>query len=221
VSGEGGGKGSGNGGGRRWPALMVISDSGVARGEVLDERLERVLALARPESVVVQLRDLELGTRERMALGERLVTLCRRHGQRFVVNDRVDLAVLLGADGVHLGERSVAPAEVRAMLPGAFISHACHDLDGVLRPGSDAAVLSPICAPRKGRAAFGVEALRRARALIDDNGSTAALYALGGIDAASAMACIDGGATGVAVIGAVLDGRDPVPLVKALGIERP
>src|SRR4051794_36602583 len=99
VSGGGGGKGSGNGGGRRWPALMVISDSGVARGEVLDERLERVLALARPESVVVQLRDLELGTRERMALGERLVTLCRRHGQRFVVNDRVDLAVLLGADG--------------------------------------------------------------------------------------------------------------------------
>ena len=202
------------------PALMVISDTGVAASGLIEGRVERVLALARPESVVVQLRDLELETRARMALGERLVALCRRYGQWFVVNDRVDLALLLGADGVHLGERSVSPAEVRAMLPGAFVSHACHDLDGVVRDGSDAAVLSPIGAPRKGRPALGVEVLGRARALGDAHEPRLAVYALGGVDASNAAACIEKGATGVAVIGAALDGRDPLPLVRALRIER-
>ena len=196
--------------------MMVISDSALAPQGVLAERVERVLALARPESVMVQLRDLALATRERMALGERLVALCRQYGQRFVVNDRVDLAMLLDADGVHLGERSVSPSEVRAMLPAAFISHACHDLDGVVRPGSDAAVLSPVCSPRKGRPALGFEILARARALEP----RFAVYALGGVDASNAAACIENGAAGVAVIGAALDGRDPLPLVRALGIER-
>jgi thiamine-phosphate pyrophosphorylase len=199
---------------------MVISDTNVAAGGVLEGRVERVLALARAGSVVVQLRDLALPTRERFALGERLVSLCRHYGQWFVVNDRLDLAVLLGADGVHLGEGSVSPGEARALLPDAFISHACHDLAGVVRPGSDAAVLSPICSPRKGNAALGLEVLSRAQALLEGGDSTRALYALGGVDASNAAACIQNGATGVAAIGAVLDDSDPLPLVRALGIHR-
>jgi thiamine-phosphate pyrophosphorylase len=202
------------------PALMVITDLRVAGETLLKERIDAVLRAARTGSVVVQLRDLERPVRERMELGAVLAPLCRRRGQGFIVNDRVDLAVLLGADGIHLGERGVSPADARSFLPGAYISHACHEVGGIVSKGSDAAVLSPICAPRKGRPALGFGALSRARALLDAAGPSIGLYALGGVDASTARACVDHGATGVAVIGAALDGRDPVPLLRALDIDR-
>jgi len=201
------------------PVLMVITDESVASRGLLVERLERVLAQARPRTVLVQLRDPTLTVRARRALGARLRALCTRHDQWLAVNDRVDLACILGADGVHLGEHSVAPADARTLLPYAFVSHACHDFETLDVVGSDAAVLSPVVAPRKGRAPLGIAALRRARELLDSRRSTTLLYALGGVDASSASACVQSGATGVAVIGAALDGRDPAPLLQALGID--
>jgi thiamine-phosphate pyrophosphorylase len=202
------------------PRLIVVTDTTVAPLGVLEERVERLLSLARPGTVLVQLRDLELPYDARRSLGERLVALCHRHQAWFSVNDRLDLAVALGADGVHLGERSVSPLDVRGVLPRAFVSHAAHDVGAVHDSASNAALLSPIFVARKGRPALGVAALRAARTLLDAKRSPMALYALGGIDASKAAACIDAGASGVAVIGAALDGRDPAPLVHALRIAR-
>ena len=203
------------------PNLVVVTDTAVAAAGVLEGRVERACALARPGTVLVQLRDPDLPVRERKALGERLLAIARRHGQALVVNDRIDLALLIGADGVHLGESSVRPEDARRLLSGsAFVSHACHGLGEVLRPGSDAALLSPVVAPRKGRAALGTTVLTCARGNIDAHRSQALLFALGGVDATTAKACIDAGAHGVAVIGAVLDGRDPLTLLGALGISR-
>src|SRR5262249_24403423 len=112
------------------------------------------------------------------------------------------------------------PSDARSLFPAAFISHACHALRDVVASGSDAAVLSPICVPRKGRDALGLAALTQARALLDEDRSTKALYALGGVESSTAAGCLEHGATGVAVIGAVPDGRDPSPLIRALAIER-
>ena len=202
------------------PRLMVLTDTGVAPEGILEERIEALLAAAEPRSVLVQLRDTTLPLRRRRALGERLSAMCRRYEQWFSVNDRVDLAFVLGADGIHLGERSIAPADARAVLPGAFVSHACHALDALDAPGSDAALLSPILAPRKGRPPLGLEGLARARAELDARRSPTLLYALGGVDASTAAACVANGATGVAVIGAAFDGRGTTPLLVALGIAR-
>jgi thiamine-phosphate diphosphorylase len=201
------------------PVLIVVTDENVAPPPALEARLERILASARPHSVLVQLRHLSFTVRARRELGERLRAACARHAQWLSVNDRVDLAHAVGADGVHLGERSMTPADARRLMPQAFISHACHDFDALDATDSDAAVLSPIVAPRKGRAPLGMDGVRRARALLDSRGSQTLLYALGGVDASSAAACVENGATGVAVIGAALDGRDPAPLLRALGID--
>lgn len=205
------------------PPLVVITDTTVAREGVLEERVERVLSMARPGSVVVQLRDLALPTRQRLGLGERLVAACRRHGQWFVVNDRLDLTVLLGADGVHLGEGGVETADARPMLPpNTWISRACHAPEAAATLDADAVLLSPIAAPRKGRPALGAEGVTRARAVLATMNSARRpmLYALGGVDASNAATAIASGADGVAVIGAALDGREPEPLVTALGIRR-
>jgi thiamine-phosphate pyrophosphorylase len=205
------------------PRLIVITDTSVSGEIQLVTVIDRVLASAAPWSVMVQLRDKSLAVRERLALGRRLVAECRRREQSFVVNDRVDLALLLEADGVHLGEGSIAPLDARTMLRDrAWISTAWHDPNTAYQPHADAVLLSPVAAPRKGRQALGVDGLRVARRTLASAGGQAApaLYALGGIDAGNARQCLSAGADGVAVIGAILDGRDPLPLLGALGIQR-
>ena len=195
------------------PRLIVVSDFTRGPAPALFERLERCLRAARPGSVLVQLREHGLGARDRLALGRSLVALARAHEQRFAVNDRLDLAVLLGADAVHLGESSVPSADARRLLPGAWLSRAWHAPDAPT-DGADALVLSPIFAPRHGRPALGVEALSRART------GGALLYALGGVGATNAARALESGAAGVAVVGAVLEEDDPSALLWALGIER-
>lgn len=202
------------------PRLVAISDRRTADAETTLERFGELGRLARPASVVFQLRDLELSARERFAFGEALRGVARATGQLFVVNDRVDLAVLLAADGVHLGENGVDTRDARRLLgAGAFVSRACHDPSVVVSIDADAALLSPILEPRKGRPALGLDALGRARVEMSARGSSLALYALGGVSAGNARDCVDAGADGVAAIGAVLRGEGRA-LVRALGIER-
>jgi thiamine-phosphate pyrophosphorylase len=206
---------------RKKPRLIVITDTTIADEGDVETRIGAVLAGAAPGSVMVQLRDHHLPDRRRLAFGERLVAACRLRGQLFVVNDRVDMAILLGADGVHLGEASVGPAEARSMLSAsAWVSRACHDPSGVRLGGVDGVLLSPVMAARKGRPKLGLEGVRAARSTLSAAASSDSpfLYALGGVDAESAAACLSAGADGVAVIGAVLDGRPPRPLLEALGI---
>ncbi len=194
------------------PRLIAITDTRVAAIGVLEPRLEALCAAAAPGSVMIQLRDRELPVRDRVALGERLAGVSRRTGQLFSVNDRADLALLLGADALHLGEHSIDARDARRVVGDAlWISRAIHE-PGQAAPGADAVLLSPIVAPRKGRPALGLGALGRRDGTL--------LYALGGIDADSARACLDAGADGVAVVGAALDGRAPEPLLAALGMLR-
>ena len=198
------------------PRLIAITDTTLAPRGVLELRLERLLAAAVPKSVMVQLRDRELSDRERIALGRELRELTRRHHQLFAVNDRCDLALVLESDGVHLGERSISPEDARTLVGPLWISRACHDPARAESLGADAVVLAPVVAQRKGANAHGIAALTAARSVL--SGSNTLLYALGGVDAASAAACLAAGADGVAAIGAVLDGSDPLPLLEALGI---
>jgi thiamine-phosphate pyrophosphorylase len=157
----------------------------------------------------VQLRDPGLPLRALLALGERLREATAALGAGLVVNDRIDLALALGADGVHLGRRSVTVADARALLPpGTWISVACHapaDVARAAAEGADAALLSPIFAsPGKG-AVLGIEALREARALLG-KGSDVQILALGGVTMENAGACLAAGADGAAAIRADLGG---------------
>jgi thiamine-phosphate pyrophosphorylase len=207
-------------GARHAPRLIVITDTTVAAESELVARIERALSAARPGTVMVQLRDRQLDGRARLELGKVIVEMCRRTEQLFVVNDRLDLAVILDADGVHLGEGSVDPKEAREVLGvAAWVSCARHSVPAVAGTGADAVLLSPIAAPRKGNAALGIAALGAARAALSSEQGTL-LYALGGIDASNAASCVEHGADGVAVIGAILDGRAPEPLLAELGILR-
>ena len=154
------------------------------------------------------------------ATGARLRELTRAWGQALIVNDRLDWARELGADAIHLKERSVFPDDARRFWATRGVYRACHEPEAVAELEADGVLLSPILAARKGNPALGLPALERARAVIDASGRATRLFALGGVDATNAAACVAAGAHGVAVIGAVFDVADVTPLVRALGIER-
>jgi len=193
----------------QYPAIIQISASGAVPPEQLCERLEALHGLPAELAarVAVQLRDPELDTGALLELGRRLRRVTREVGCRLIVNDRLDLALVLEADGIHLGRRSVAAAEARRLLGAErWVSRSCHaldEIDAASTEGVDALLLSPIFAsPGKGQP-LGLGAIGQARRRLPA-GRAVALIALGGIDLAGARACFAAGADGVATIRADL-----------------
>jgi thiamine-phosphate pyrophosphorylase len=172
-----------------------------------DELLARVGALAPlGQGALVQLREPGLHARDLLARARWLREATTRAGILLAVNDRIDVALACGADGVHLGGGSVSIAEARSLLPaGALVTASAHSLEELrARSDADALLLSPLFhSPGKG-APLGVAMLTRARALLDELGSSAALVALGGVTASTVASCLDAGAHAVAAIRADL-----------------
>ena len=226
---------------KQWESLRLIAITDVERFGVTETlvRTEHLLALCRPGTVAIQLRDHHLPLRQRLALGRELRRLTSDQEQALFVNDRLDLAVLLGADGVHLGERSVRLEDARLAFGGglegarlafgagaeslqgrapSFWSCSAHELKA-LEAGPSAWLLSPILAERKGRAPLGLEALTRGREELKRLSVQPRLFALGGVRAGRAADCLRAGADGVAAIGAVWAGRLE-PLLEELALLR-
>lgn len=205
------------------PRLIAIIDSERAGFDVWLRQLSPLLAGARPGSVLVMLRDRQLPARERRGMGESLRRLTSAHAQPLCVNDRLDLALLVDADAVHLPESGVSVAEARAF--GArygrrwWVSRASHEPAEAVATTADGLLLSPVVEARKGRPALGLDGVRRARAELE--GRSAALgacrvYALGGVTAAVIPSLLAAGAHGVAVIGALLEPNAASALSRAL-----
>jgi len=153
---------------------------------------------------IVQVRDRDLSDGDLLrALGAaRAVT--RRLGVPLVVNDRPDLAVLCGADYVHVGQDDLPVDAARRFGLGVGLStHARREIDAA---GADYIAVGPVFeTPTKaGRAAVGVElvgyAAERARA---------PWFAVGGIDSSNVAAVVAAGARRIAVVRAIVDSRDP------------
>ena len=216
------------------PRLIVISDLHRQTETELVQRVGGICRRAEAGRVVIQLRDKDASARARLKLGTKLREVCLETQQWLSVNDRADLARLLRADGLHLGEQSIDVGTARSLVGQLWISRSWHEPDAIQYLGEDALLLSPIMERRKGREPLGPDTLRRARILYHQAYETALagkkfplathhaprLYALGGITAYNAPACLDAGADGVAVIGAALDTPNPQLLLEALGILR-
>jgi thiamine-phosphate diphosphorylase len=208
------------------PRLIAITDLSVLGREPLLERLRVVAESAVPDSVAFLLRDHAAGGYARLALGAALAELSQSTQQQLWVADRLDLALLLKADALHLGEQSVRANVARQLLGDSVrVSRAWHapslDDDGSAAElaGVNALLLSPIFAARKGRPALGVAALSALGEQLRARNQAYQLYALGGVDHENAAACLAAGASGIAAIGAALEG-DVRALLSALEILR-
>ncbi len=173
--------------------------------------LEVVRQALRAGVRAVQLREKDLPTRDLYHLAEKLLVLTRAAGAALLLNDRVDVAMALGADGVHLTRRSLPPKETRDLVgPIKLIGISCHSLADVREAvdgGADFVVLGPIF-ETPSKAAFGppltTRALRQARAA-----APLPVLAIGGINQARIPDVMANGADGVAVVSAVMGAPDP------------
>ena len=99
--------------------VLLITDRRQARNGDLEATVEAALDGG---IRAVQLREKDLSGRDLYRLAERMRVLTRRFGARLLVNDRADVALAVGADGVHLGVGSIPPSEARRLLgPGAIV----------------------------------------------------------------------------------------------------
>jgi thiamine-phosphate pyrophosphorylase len=189
--------------------VILITDDAMT-DDALIASIEGGLAAVPPGSVAVQLRDRSRDGGALLRRAEKVAAVVRARHSLLLVNDRLDIARWVGADGVHLGSRSVGPAEARSFLGAeAVITVAAHterEVLGASEAGASAALVSPIFAtPGKGAPRgipFLAEACRTAFGGL-------AIFALGGVDMGNAGECVAAGAAGVAVIRAVLGAKDP------------
>lgn len=157
----------------------------------------------------VQLRAKGLPDRELCARAEACLRVAADAGAVLWVNDRADVAAILGAPGLHLGQDDLPPGAARAVVGGAtWIGRSTHDetqlAAAAADPDVDVVAVGPVF-PTATKACpepvVGLELVRRARAL-----TAKPLVAIGGITAATAPGVLAAGADTVAVAGAICSG---------------
>src|SRR3990172_4333495 len=168
---------------------------------------EQVLRLAEGGATLVQLREKNLSSREFFLDAEEALRVARRRGVKIIVNDRVDIALELNADGVHLGQDDLPPEAARRLLGDeAVIGFSTHNPEQAVIAAKlpvDYLAVGPIFSTytkRNPDPPLGLEGLRTIRAAIGG----IPLVAIGGITADNAAKVLAAGADGVAVIGGLL-----------------
>ncbi|GAB4147028.1 MAG: thiamine phosphate synthase [Cyanobacteria bacterium J069] len=166
---------------------------------------------------LVQYRDKNAEDPTRLQLAEKLCHLCHRYDALFLVNDRVDIALAVDADGVHLGQQDIPIALARQILgTNRIVGRSTTNPDEMQRAlseGADYIGVGPVYAtPTKaGKAAAGLDYVRYAAA-----NSPVPWFAIGGIDAENLGEVMAAGATQVAVVRAIMQAQQPTQATQAL-----
>lgn len=158
----------------------------------------------------IQLREKDLPVRELLALAGELRVVTREYGAKLLINDRVDVAVAMDADGVHLGTQSMPCPVVRKIIGrNRMIGVSTHSLDEAKNAedeGADFITFGPVYStPSKARFGppVGLEELKKAKKEIE-----IPVFGLGGIKSGNIDAVLQAKADGVAVISAILAAPD-------------
>lgn len=185
------------------PKLYPITD---ARASGLSHA-EQVLRLSLGGARLIQLREKQGDGREFFLQAEAALRVARAEGVRLIINDRVDIALALGADGVHLGQDDLPPEAARRLLgERAVIGLSTHNLEQAEAASSlpiDYLAIGPIfptLSKENPDPTVGLEVLRRVRRAVP----SMPLVAIGGIRPENALETLAAGADSLAVIGALL-----------------
>ncbi len=146
----------------------------------------------------------------RLAHLRSLRALTATAGAQLIVKGRGDLALAVGADGLHLGERSIKTTDARRF--GLPVGGACHDLSGLITCRADWALLSPVAAPISKAATsapLGVAGFGNLLSALELLSNPLPVYALGGVAVELVGPLRAAGAAGIAVIGSVLMADTP------------
>lgn len=165
---------------------------------------------------LVQYRDKTTNDEIRYDNARQLCQLCHDYDALFLVNDRVDLALAVNADGVHLGQTDLPIAVARQLLgPQRIIGRSTthpQEMQNAIAQGADYIGVGPVYAtPTKDKAAAGLEYVRYAQ-----QQATLPWFAIGGIDGTNLPEVLQAGAQQVAVVRAIMNAENPTQSVQNL-----
>ena len=195
--------------------LYLVTDRALGRGRSLVDLVRRAVEGG---VTIVQLREKQAGTREFIGLAEELQDLLAPLRVPLVINDRIDVALAVGAAGVHVGQSDMPVAMARRLLgERGLLGVSVSNIEEVVRAeadGADYLGVSPIYAtPTKTDTVtpvgfVGLSSLRAATRL--------PLVAIGGLHADNVIPVIKHGADGVAVVSAIMAADDPCEAARTL-----
>lgn len=196
-------------------AVVAITDASCGPGRTL---VEVVTAVLRGGIPAIQLRAKREPTRDMVELGRALRAETRRAGALLFVNDRVDVALVIGADGAHLGDDDLPLPAARSITPQGFLLGRSVDTAQQAaeaeRQGADYVGVGPVFQTASKADAGPAVGIQRVSAV--RSATALPLVAIGGIDAANAAGVARAGADGVAVIRALMQARDPEAAAREL-----
>lgn len=199
----------------RWLGLYAIVDPEGCAGRGLEEVTEAILAGG---CGVLQLRvKAPWSDRRLLGAARRTRDLCRRAGVPFVVNDRPDVARIVDADGLHLGQDDVTVADARRVVGSMCVGVSTHDeaqAAAAVEAGADLLAFGPIFATRSKAdpdPTVGLERLGSVSRTVP-----VPVVAIGGIDAGRAGEVAEAGAALVAAISALCGAPDPAAAARSL-----
>jgi thiamine-phosphate pyrophosphorylase len=190
----------------------------VAPGEIPIDLLQSVIEAGVD---LVQLRMKEADAAEIIEIGDQFRGECERAGVLLVINDRPDIALALGADGVHLGQDDLPPAVAREIVgPDVLIgrsTHSIEDIERAVREYADGAAdyiaVGPVyetpTAPGKPAVGPGLLQAAAERAQMP-------WFAIGGVNARNIGGVMEAGARRIVVVRAITDAADPIRAVEEL-----
>lgn len=198
--------------------VYLVTDRAFSRGRSTPEIVK---AAIRGGVSVVQLREKDLSTRDFYVEAAKIRELLRLADVPLIINDRIDIALAVDADGVHLGQTDMPTRIARKILgPDRIIGLSLNQLDDINEDAfafADYLAVSPVFSTATKldtAAAWGLEGLRRARNLTD-----MPLVAIGSIKNENAREVVVAGADCVAVVTAIVSAEDPEQATRGL-VER-
>lgn len=212
--------------------LYLITDRHQTKGRPLAEVVEEALMAGaeairssgfgvRSNPIAVQLREKDLSAKELFELALSIKQLTDQYGAKLFINDRLDVALAAGADGVHLGQKSFSPKDVKKFLSNYssrfFIGVSTHSLAEAKKAeddGADFITLGPVShTPSKAEYGepLGIEAIKKIKQKIK-----IPVFAIGGIKKENAKDVMNAGAAGIAVISAVMGAGDAGKAVREI-----
>lgn len=188
-------------------SLYVIPDRGIGAPRSLEE--QTMLALD-GGATAIQLRDKTMSSAEMIKIARQMTELCHSKGAKLFVNDRLDVALESGADGCHLGQSDGSLAEARKLAPAPFLIglsvHNPRQAQLALEQGADYIGVGAVfpTGTKDDTSVIGLEGLREVA-----ESTSLPIVAIGGISADNVRSVMEAGASGVAVISAIVGTPDP------------
>jgi thiamine-phosphate pyrophosphorylase len=196
-------------------SLYLVTDRDLSLGRPIEQVVESAV---RGGVTVVQLREKNCSTREYIELAKRVLSILKPMNIPLIINDRVDVALAVGADGVHIGQSDMPYKEARRIMgEDAIIGLSVETFEQAIEAETlDAdylGVSAIFSTPTKTDIAneWGLDGLRKLRAQ-----SRHVLIGIGGINPTNAKAVMEAGADGLAVVSAICSTPDPEQVSRQL-----